>query len=198
MVVHQHPSPAEPQVWKPLASSAICSTTNCSSPQSFSKRLFKTDETPIAWLAGRAHDVFSAIFLIPFLFPMSRGHIPNTALFEYPSHSGSAFTESIMLSFGSLHSLSYAFYNSSVSHWLSPRFLPAGEYSYLGTTLRQVNIEPMPSLADIRQLIALYGILPLGKTTAAITTMALLPVTNTHFYWLWQGLINGNLKHFAV
>ncbi|XP_069638232.1 dynein regulatory complex protein 11 isoform X1 [Haliaeetus albicilla] len=40
-----------------------------------------------------------------------------------------------------------------------------GEYSYLGTTLRQVDIEPMPSLADVRQLIALYGILPLGSQT---------------------------------
>ncbi|XP_063197359.1 dynein regulatory complex protein 11 isoform X2 [Chroicocephalus ridibundus] len=38
-----------------------------------------------------------------------------------------------------------------------------GEYSYLGTTLRQVDVEPMPSLADVRQLIALYGILPLGS-----------------------------------
>lgn len=38
-----------------------------------------------------------------------------------------------------------------------------GEYSYLGTTLRQVAIEPMPSLLDVRQLITLYGILPLGK-----------------------------------
>uniref|UniRef100_A0A8C0G8G8 IQ motif containing with AAA domain 1 n=1 Tax=Chelonoidis abingdonii TaxID=106734 RepID=A0A8C0G8G8_CHEAB len=38
-----------------------------------------------------------------------------------------------------------------------------GEYSYLGTTLRQVDIEPMPSLTDVRQLIALYGILPLGS-----------------------------------
>ncbi|XP_074171682.1 dynein regulatory complex protein 11 isoform X2 [Rhinolophus sinicus] len=38
-----------------------------------------------------------------------------------------------------------------------------GEYSYLGTTLRQVAIEPMPSLLDVRQLIALYGILPLGS-----------------------------------
>ncbi|NXG93162.1 DRC11 protein, partial [Stercorarius parasiticus] len=38
-----------------------------------------------------------------------------------------------------------------------------GKYSYLGTTLRQVDIEPMPSLADVRQLIALYGILPLGS-----------------------------------
>ncbi|XP_015271924.1 PREDICTED: IQ and AAA domain-containing protein 1-like, partial [Gekko japonicus] len=44
-----------------------------------------------------------------------------------------------------------------------------GEYSYLGTTLRQVNIEPMPSLADVRQLIALYGILPLGKITLEMT-----------------------------
>ncbi|NXD69296.1 DRC11 protein, partial [Eolophus roseicapillus] len=38
-----------------------------------------------------------------------------------------------------------------------------GKYSYLGTTLRQADIEPMPSLADVRQLIALYGILPLGS-----------------------------------
>ncbi|NXP05409.1 DRC11 protein, partial [Thinocorus orbignyianus] len=40
-----------------------------------------------------------------------------------------------------------------------------GEYSYLGTALRQVDKEPMPSLADVRQLIALYGILPLGSQT---------------------------------
>uniref|UniRef100_A0A2K6U4P0 IQ motif containing with AAA domain 1 n=1 Tax=Saimiri boliviensis boliviensis TaxID=39432 RepID=A0A2K6U4P0_SAIBB len=38
-----------------------------------------------------------------------------------------------------------------------------GEYSYLGTTLRQVAIEPMPSLLDVRQLITLYGIWPLGS-----------------------------------
>ncbi|KAJ8350527.1 hypothetical protein SKAU_G00256570 [Synaphobranchus kaupii] len=38
-----------------------------------------------------------------------------------------------------------------------------GEYSYLGTTLRQADIEPMPSLSDVRQLVALYGILPLAK-----------------------------------
>jgi hypothetical protein len=38
-----------------------------------------------------------------------------------------------------------------------------GEYSYLGTTLRQAGIEPMPSLTDARHLAALYGILPLGK-----------------------------------
>ncbi|XP_036029377.1 dynein regulatory complex protein 11 [Onychomys torridus] len=38
-----------------------------------------------------------------------------------------------------------------------------GEYSYLGTTLRQVAIEPMPSLLDVKQLITLYGILPLGS-----------------------------------
>uniref|UniRef100_A0A3P8XA35 ATPase AAA-type core domain-containing protein n=1 Tax=Esox lucius TaxID=8010 RepID=A0A3P8XA35_ESOLU len=38
-----------------------------------------------------------------------------------------------------------------------------GEFSYMGTTLRQADIEPMPSLSDVRQLIALYGILPLGS-----------------------------------
>ncbi|NXI36279.1 DRC11 protein, partial [Galbula dea] len=40
-----------------------------------------------------------------------------------------------------------------------------GAYSYLGSVLRQADIEPMPSLADVRQLIALYGILPLGSQT---------------------------------
>ena len=38
-----------------------------------------------------------------------------------------------------------------------------GEYSYLGTTLRQANIEPMPSLSDVRRLLAEYAILPLGE-----------------------------------
>ncbi|XP_077128466.1 dynein regulatory complex protein 11 isoform X3 [Ranitomeya variabilis] len=37
-----------------------------------------------------------------------------------------------------------------------------GEYSYLGTTLRQADIEPMPSLSDVKQLLVLYGVLPLG------------------------------------
>ncbi|KAM6151890.1 dynein regulatory complex protein 11 [Erethizon dorsatum] len=38
-----------------------------------------------------------------------------------------------------------------------------GEYSYLGTTLHRLAIEPMPSLLDVRQLVTLYGILPLGS-----------------------------------
>ncbi|XP_069378088.1 dynein regulatory complex protein 11-like [Paralichthys olivaceus] len=38
-----------------------------------------------------------------------------------------------------------------------------GDYSYLGTTLRQYDIEPMPSLSDVRQVLTLYGILPLGS-----------------------------------
>uniref|UniRef100_A0A8D2ZQ37 AAA+ ATPase domain-containing protein n=1 Tax=Scophthalmus maximus TaxID=52904 RepID=A0A8D2ZQ37_SCOMX len=38
-----------------------------------------------------------------------------------------------------------------------------GDYSYLGTTLRQYSIEPMPSLSDVRQVLTLYGILPLGS-----------------------------------
>jgi SpoVK/Ycf46/Vps4 family AAA+-type ATPase len=38
-----------------------------------------------------------------------------------------------------------------------------GEYSYLGTTLRQAGIEPMPSLTDVRHLAALYGILHMGS-----------------------------------
>ncbi|XP_046905640.1 dynein regulatory complex protein 11 isoform X2 [Hypomesus transpacificus] len=38
-----------------------------------------------------------------------------------------------------------------------------GDYSYLGTTLRQTDIEPMPSLSDVRQIMTLYAVLPLGS-----------------------------------
>lgn len=38
-----------------------------------------------------------------------------------------------------------------------------GEYSYIGTTLRNANIEPMPSISDIRRVISEYCILPLGS-----------------------------------
>ncbi|XP_060788741.1 dynein regulatory complex protein 11 [Neoarius graeffei] len=38
-----------------------------------------------------------------------------------------------------------------------------GDYSYLGTTLRQSDIEPMPSLSDVRQVISLCAVLPLGS-----------------------------------
>ncbi|XP_069555042.1 dynein regulatory complex protein 11 [Brachyistius frenatus] len=38
-----------------------------------------------------------------------------------------------------------------------------GDYSYLGTTLRQNDIEPMPSLSDVRQVVSLYAVLPLGS-----------------------------------
>ncbi|KAM9475080.1 dynein regulatory complex protein 11-like [Clarias gariepinus] len=38
-----------------------------------------------------------------------------------------------------------------------------GEYSYLGTTLRQTDIQPTPSLSDVRQVISLWAVLPLGS-----------------------------------
>ncbi|KAK3566242.1 hypothetical protein QTP86_030030 [Hemibagrus guttatus] len=38
-----------------------------------------------------------------------------------------------------------------------------GDYSYLGTTLRQTDIEPMPSLSDVRQVLSLCAVLPLGS-----------------------------------
>ncbi|KAM9797036.1 dynein regulatory complex protein 11 [Syngnathus typhle] len=38
-----------------------------------------------------------------------------------------------------------------------------GDFNYLGTTLRRNDIEPMPSMADVRQIVSLYGILPLGS-----------------------------------
>lgn len=39
-----------------------------------------------------------------------------------------------------------------------------GDYGYLGTILRQAGSEPMPSLSDIRRVITLFAILPLGST----------------------------------
>lgn len=156
-------------------------------------------------LEGKVHGVFNFIFLCssPSKFLRAAFH-NNIALFESLSLDGTGFAESTLYWYSVVvfHYLSYKIHNNALSHLLIPCFLPIGEYSYLGTTLRQVDIEPMPSLADVRQLIALYGILPLGKSTAKITTgqntMALLPVSNMHFYRLWQGLINRNLKHLAV
>uniref|UniRef100_A0A8D0F9X0 IQ motif containing with AAA domain 1 n=1 Tax=Strix occidentalis caurina TaxID=311401 RepID=A0A8D0F9X0_STROC len=112
--------------------------------------------------------VFNFIFLCssPFKFLRATFH-NNIALFESLSPDSTALAESTLYWYSMVvfHYLSYAFYNNALSHLLSPCFLPTGEYSYLGTTLRQADTEPMPSLADVRQLIALYGILPLGSQT---------------------------------
>ena len=40
-----------------------------------------------------------------------------------------------------------------------------GEFSYLGTTLRSMQKEGQPSTWDIKQMLTLYGILPLGSET---------------------------------
>lgn len=39
-----------------------------------------------------------------------------------------------------------------------------GEYHYLATTLRQANVEPQPSLSDVRRVLTEYAILPLGAS----------------------------------
>ncbi|XP_015282192.1 PREDICTED: IQ and AAA domain-containing protein 1-like [Gekko japonicus] len=41
----------------------------------------------------------------------------------------------------------------------------SGDFCYLGTTLRQAETEPIPSMLDVRQNIALYAILRLGSPT---------------------------------
>ncbi|XP_058038772.1 IQ and AAA domain-containing protein 1-like [Ahaetulla prasina] len=41
----------------------------------------------------------------------------------------------------------------------------SGDFCYLGTFLRQKDIEPVPSMLDVRQNIVLYAILPLGSQT---------------------------------
>ncbi|XP_054133677.1 dynein regulatory complex protein 11 [Melozone crissalis] len=40
-----------------------------------------------------------------------------------------------------------------------------GYYDCLGTLLRETGAQPMPSIPEVRQLVALYGILPLGSQT---------------------------------
>ena len=55
-----------------------------------------------------------------------------------------------------------------------------GEYSYLGTTLRQANIEPMPSLSDVRRVITEFCILPLGVSYISF----LLFVDSSLFFFL--------------
>lgn len=47
--------------------------------------------------------------------------------------------------------------------------------SYLATTLRQNNIEPMPSIADVRRVITEHCILPLSKTSI-FRMLAVIPV----------------------
>lgn len=37
-----------------------------------------------------------------------------------------------------------------------------GDFNYLPSLIRQAKHEPMPTMYDVRQLTALYGILPLG------------------------------------
>ncbi|XP_076026838.1 dynein regulatory complex protein 11 [Genypterus blacodes] len=42
-----------------------------------------------------------------------------------------------------------------------------GDFGYYGNTLRQAGVEPVPSPSDVRQLVALYGVLPLGCAALA-------------------------------
>lgn len=55
-----------------------------------------------------------------------------------------------------------------VYYCLSMSAVFPGDYSYLGTTLRQNDTEPMPSLSDVRQVVSLYAVLPLGIKHAHI------------------------------
>ena len=72
-------------------------------------------------------------------------------------------TLSVFVSFFFSLSLSLSILSLSLFLYVCLSVCLSGEYSYLGTTLRQAHIEPMPSLSDVRQLMALYGILPLGE-----------------------------------
>ncbi|KAF2984730.1 hypothetical protein EK904_004047 [Melospiza melodia maxima] len=54
---------------------------------------------------------------------------------------------------------------TTLAHSLSSCFLLTGYYDCLGTLLRETGAQPMPSIPEVRQLVALYGILPLGSQT---------------------------------
>lgn len=75
---------------------------------------------------------------------------------------------------------------------LSSVSFPPGEYSYLGTTLRRVSIEPMPSLLDVRQLIALYGILPLGNDSTSPVMLLLEAGTPCLVTWVASSWLNSS------
>ena len=49
------------------------------------------------------------------------------------------------------------------SNYVNINVFDSLNFSYLGTTLRQANIEPMPSISDVRRVITEFAILPLGK-----------------------------------
>ena len=43
-----------------------------------------------------------------------------------------------------------------------------GEFNYLGTVLRQRNLEPQVSLHDVRRVVTEYCILPMGSQKASL------------------------------
>ena len=55
-------------------------------------------------------------------------------------------------------------------------------FSYLGTTLRQANIEPMPSISDVRRVITEFAILPLGNYMSVSVILANIHSLCGHHY----------------
>ena len=66
-----------------------------------------------------------------------------------------------------------------------------GEYSYLGTTLRQANIEPQPSLSDVRRLVTQFAILPLGEYSAITMFFCVIECGWNEREALWPPVNNG-------
>lgn len=62
-------------------------------------------------------------------------------------------------------------------------FVSPGEFSYLGSTLRQANNDPAPSLSDVRQLVTLYAVLPLGQSEQPKTGRFWVKFCSLCFLW---------------
>lgn len=86
------------------------------------------------------------------------------------------------------------------TYLLSSCFLLTGYHDCVRSVLRETGTQPLPSIPEVRQLVALYGILPLGKSTpeGKNTPQGFASWQKNAFYCLWQGLISRDVKHFAA
>lgn len=157
-MVHWDSSPAESQIQESFASSMIYGTANDSSPQSFFKRLLET----VCFLLNNFHSLFSFNFPLQFTFLRATFH-QNIA--QLKSLSLALLSARYAPVLWQLLNPWVMLFTTPLSHLLSSCFLLTGYYDCVRNMLRGTGAQPVPSIPEVRQLVALYGILPLGKST---------------------------------
>ena len=191
----------------------LCDHTDCSMPDSLSSTISQSllNFMPTESVMSSNHLILCCPFLLlPSNFPRIRVFSSESALHirrpkDWSFSINPSNKYSGLISFrmdwldllavqGTLKSLHLSILQTTKlcgSDWhgfpfVHPVSFSPGEYSYLGTSLRQVSTEPMPSLLDARQLIALYGILPLGKGPPAPLRLCWSQGRLVVFSWLWS------------